>query len=152
MARILTVSDSVAAGDREDASGPALSAQLADAGFTVDQYAVVGDGIDEVANALRQLAKEFAGLLVTTGGTGFAPRDLTPEGTRDVIERDAPGFAEAMRGSSPLGPLSRGVAGTVGSTLILNVPGSVKGATESLAAVLDIVPHALDLLAGGHPH
>ncbi|HVE93600.1 MAG TPA: MogA/MoaB family molybdenum cofactor biosynthesis protein [Acidimicrobiales bacterium] len=151
-ARILTVSDTVAAGDREDRSGPAVRAALEAAGFEVDHHAVVADGIDEVAGALRQLTRDFAGVVVTTGGTGFGPRDLTPEGTRDVIEREAPGLSEAMRLVNPLGRLSRAVAGTAGRALIVNVPGSEAGATECLGAVLDIVPHALDLLEGGRPH
>ena len=102
--------------------------------------------------ALRSLTSGFSGLVVTTGGTGFGPRDLTPEGTRAVLEREAPGLAEAMRLVSPLGRLSRASAGTVGRTLVLNTPGSSKGAVETLDAVLDVVPHALDLLAGGRPH
>jgi molybdopterin biosynthesis enzyme MoaB len=89
---------------------------------------------------------------VTTGGTGFSPTDLTPEGTRLVLEREAPGLAEAMRAVSPLGRLSRGSAGTVGASLVVNVPGSTTGAVESIEAILDVVPHALDLLGGGHPH
>ncbi|HVA10307.1 MAG TPA: molybdopterin-binding protein, partial [Acidimicrobiales bacterium] len=97
-------------------------------------------------------SSSFAGLVVTTGGTGFAPNDLTPEATRSVIEREAPGMAEAMRAISPLGRLSRGVAGTIGRCLVLNVPGSPKGAVESLVAVVDVCAHALDLLAGGTPH
>ena len=94
----------------------------------------------------------FAGLVVTTGGTGFGPRDLTPEGTSTVIEREAPGLAEAMRLVSPLGRLSRAIAGTRGEALIVNTPGSSNGAVETITAVLDVVPHALDLLAGGRPH
>ncbi len=90
--------------------------------------------------------------MVTTGGTGFGPRDLTPEGTRTVIDREAPGLAEAMRLISPLGRLSRAVAGTRDQALIVNTPGSSAGAVETLAAVLDVVPHALDLLSGGRPH
>ena len=89
---------------------------------------------------------------MTTGGTGFGPRDLTPEGTLDVIERQAPGMAEAMRLVSPLGRLSRAVAGTLGRCLVLNTPGSTKGCVETLEAVLDAVPHALELLAGERPH
>jgi len=151
-ARVLTVSDAVAAGEREDRSGPAVRAALDAAGFVVDQHAVVADGIDEVANALRQLSRDFVGVVVTTGGTGFSPTDLTPEATRDVIERDAPGLAEAMRLVNPLGRLSRAVAGTTGRAIVLNVPGSVDGAIECLNAVIDVLPHALDLLAGGQPH
>ena len=113
---------------------------------------MTADGVEPVAAALRDLAAGFAGLVVTTGGTGFGPRDLTPEGTRAVLEREAPGLAEAMRLVSPLGRLSRAVAGTVGQALVLNTPGSSKGAVETLDAVIDVVPHALDLLSGGRPH
>ena len=151
-ARVLTVSDGVIAGTREDKSGDALVARLTDAGFDVDVRRVVEDGIESVAGALRELADGLAGLIVTTGGTGFGPRDLTPEGTKAAIEREAPGLAEAMRLVNPLGRLSRGMAGTIGQALVLNTPGSTKGAVECLDAVLDIVPHALDLLAGGRPH
>lgn len=121
-------------------------------GFDVVERRTVPDGIEPVSVALRELAAAFAGLVVTTGGTGFSPRDLTPEATGAVIEREAPGMAEAMRAVNPLGRLSRGRAGTAGACLIVNVPGSPNGATESLGAILDIVPHALDLLAGGRPH
>jgi molybdenum cofactor synthesis domain-containing protein len=151
-AKVLTVSDGVIAGTREDRSGAALTAHLQAAGFDVVGHAVVEDGIESVAGALRELADEFLGLVVTTGGTGFGPRDLTPEGTREAIEREAPGLAEAMRLVNPLGRLSRGVAGTLGTTLVLNTPGSSSGAVECLDAVLDVVPHALDLMAGGRPH
>jgi molybdenum cofactor synthesis domain-containing protein len=148
----MTVSDGVVDGTREDRSGEALAARLAEAGFTVDRRRVVADGVDSVAAGLRELCQGFAGLVVTTGGTGFGPRDLTPEGTRQVLDREAPGLAEAMRLVSPLGRLSRAVAGTVGTALVLNTPGSTKGAVETLDAVLDVVPHALELLAGGRPH
>jgi molybdopterin adenylyltransferase len=151
-AKILTVSESVHAAMREDRSGAALTSLLTDRGFEVVERRCVPDGASEVANALRDMASGFSGLVVTTGGTGFGPADLTPEGTRSVLERDAPGLAEAMRAASPLGRLSRGLAGTIGAVLVLNVPGSPAGATESLEAVADVVPHALDLLAGGHPH
>jgi molybdenum cofactor synthesis domain-containing protein len=151
-AKVLTVSDGVIAGTREDRSGAALAAHLAAAGFDVVGRAVVEDGVDSVAGALRELADGFAGLVVTTGGTGFGPRDLTPEGTREALEREAPGLAEAMRLVNPLGRLSRGVAGTLGHALVLNTPGSSTGAIECVDAVLDILPHALDLLIGGRPH
>ena len=111
------------------------------------------DEIDRVSAALRGLASGFSGLVVTTGGTGFAPRDITPEATLLVLERAAPGLAEAMRAASPLGRLTRGAAGTIGNCLVLNVPGSPNGAIESIGAVLDVLPHALGLLAGGQdPH
>ena len=156
-ARVLTVSDGVAAGDREDASGRSLVDRLGAAGFEVDEHRVSADGVEAVAAALRELTAGFAGLVVTTGGTGFGPRDLTPEATRDVIDREAPGLAEAMRTASndpgrPLGMLQRGVCGTAGSALVCNLPGSTSGALECLDVILPAVPHALELLAGGHPH
>jgi molybdopterin adenylyltransferase len=152
VAKVLTVSDGVIAGTREDKSGDALVAALTDAGFTVVDREVVSDGAGSVALALEALCDGFVGLVVTTGGTGFGPRDLTPEGTREVLDREAPGLAEAMRLVSPLGRLSRAVAGTRGQALILNTPGSSAGAVETLGAVLDVIPHALDLLSGGRPH
>jgi molybdenum cofactor synthesis domain-containing protein len=151
-ARVLTVSDGVVAGTREDASGEALEAHLRSAGFDVEERRVVADGVESVSTALGELAAGFAGLIVTTGGTGFGPRDLTPEGTKAVLEREAPGLAEAMRLVNPLGRLSRAMAGTIGTSLVLNTPGSTRGSIECLDAVLDVVPHALDLLAGGRPH
>ncbi|MEX2254533.1 MAG: MogA/MoaB family molybdenum cofactor biosynthesis protein [Acidimicrobiia bacterium] len=156
-AKVLTVSDGVAEGVRDDTSGLALVARLDAAGFDVLEHRVSADGVEAVADALRDLTRGFAGLVVTTGGTGFGPRDLTPEGTRAVVERDAPGLAEAMRRASDgagrgFGMLSRGVCGTVGVALVCNLPGSSSGALECLDAVLGAVPHALDLLAGGRPH
>ncbi len=145
-AKVVTVSDGVMAGTREDRSGEALAATLVDAGFEVVSRSVVPDGVASVAGELARVCADYAGLVVTTGGTGFAPRDHTPEGTREVIERDAPGLAEAMRLVNPLGRLSRGVAGIRGRTVILNTPGSPKGAAECLLAVIDVLPHALDLL------
>lgn len=151
-AKVITVSDGVAEGTREDRSGAALVAHLTAAGFDVVDHLLSPDGTDAVAAALRAATADFAGLVVTTGGTGFGPRDLTPEGTSAVLDREAPGLAEAMRLVSPLGRLSRATAGTVGACLVLNTPGSTKGCIECLDAVLDIVPHALDLLVGGRPH
>jgi molybdenum cofactor synthesis domain-containing protein len=151
-AKVLTVSDGVVHGTRDDKSGAALVDALTSAGFDVAERRVVADGVGSVAAALVQMADGFAGLIVTTGGTGFGPRDLTPEGTRAALDRDAPGIAEAMRLVSPLGRLSRAIAGTRGQCLILNTPGSSNGAVETLNAVLDVVPHALELLAGGRPH
>ena len=152
MARILVVSDGVADGSREDRGGPALRVALQEAGAQVERVSVTVDGAEAVAAALRRDCDGFAGLVVTTGGTGFGPRDLTPEGTAAVLDRPAPGLAEAMRAVNPLGRLSRGAAGTVGQTLVLNLPGSPKGALECLGSVIDVVPHALELLAGGRPH
>ena len=156
-AKVLTVSDGVVAGTRANSSGAALVDRLEAAGFVVVEQRVSADGVDEVADALRALTAGFAGLVVTTGGTGFGPRDLTPEGTQAVIERAAPGLAEAMRRASDadgrgFGMLSRGLCGAVGRTLVCNLPGSASGAVECLEAVLPVVPHALDLLAGGRPH
>ena len=151
-AKVLTVSDGVVAGTRDDRSGTALVDRLGAAGFEVVGRAVSADGVEAVAEALGVLADGFAGLIVTTGGTGFGPRDLTPEGTRWVLDREAPGLAEAMRLVNPLGRLSRASAGTMGRALVLNTPGSSTGAVECLDAVIDVVPHALDLLAGGRPH
>lgn len=151
-ARIVVVSDGVADGSREDRGGPALRDALTAAGAVVEAVVVTPDGIEAVAETLLAQAAGFDGLIVTTGGTGFGPRDLTPEGTRQVIAREAPGLAEAMRLVSPLGRLSRGIAGTIGTTLVLNVPGSPKGAVECLGAVIDVVPHALSLLVGDRPH
>jgi molybdenum cofactor synthesis domain-containing protein len=156
-AKVLTVSDGVSEGLREDKSGVALVARLTETGATVIEHAVAADGLDHVAHALRTLTRDFVGLVVTTGGTGFGPRDLTPEGTRAVIERDAPGLVEAIRrvsdeGERGFGMLSRAVAGTIGACLIVNTPGSAGGAVEALDVILPVLPHALDLLAGGRPH
>jgi len=149
---VCTVSDGVIAGTREDRSGAAVAARLEAAGYDVIERRVVADGIESVAAAIAGLADGFAGLIVTTGGTGFGPRDLTPEGTSQVLDRFAPGLAEAMRLVSPLGRLSRGTAGTLASALVLNLPGSTSGSVQCLEAVLDVLPHALELLAGGRPH
>jgi molybdenum cofactor synthesis domain-containing protein len=146
-AKVLTVSDGVVHGTREDRSGAVLDERLRAEGYDVVERRVVADGIENVAGALRELCEGFAGVVVSTGGTGFAPRDLTPEGTRLVLDREAPGLAEAMRLVSPLGRLSRGIAGTCGRAIVLNTPGSPKGTIECLEAVLDVLPHALRLLA-----
>ncbi|HZU78875.1 MAG TPA: MogA/MoaB family molybdenum cofactor biosynthesis protein [Acidimicrobiales bacterium] len=151
-AKVLTVSDSVHQGKAEDRSGPAVRSSLEGAGFRVVEQEVAPDGVEPVTEALVRLTRGFTGLVVTTGGTGFAPRDLTPEATTRVIDRQAPALAEAMHRSSPKGRLSRGIAGTNGRCLVLNLPGSPAGATECLEAVIDVVPHALTLLAGEDPH
>lgn len=154
-AKVLTVSDGVVQGTREDRSGSALEDYLTGAGWHVVERAVVADGVDSVAGELRRLADGFHGLIVTTGGTGFGPRDSTPEGTRAVIDREAPGLAEAMRLVNPLGRLSRAVAGTLGTALVLNTPGSSKGCVETVDAVIDVVGHAVRLLVDNydpHPH
>lgn len=145
-AKVLTVSDGVFHGVRDDTGGRGLVEHLAARGFEVIDHQVTEDGAGAVASKLREMSDAFAGLIVTTGGTGFAPRDQTPEGTRQVIEREAPGIAEAMRLISPFGRLSRGVAGIRGQSVICNCPGSPKGAVEQIQAVIDILPHALRLL------
>ena len=153
-AAVLTVSDGVSRGVREDASGDAVAELLREAGYLVTRR-VVADDRGTIERTLRDLAGEAA-LVVTTGGTGLGRRDVTPEATRSVIEREAPGLGEAMRAagraSTPLADLSRGTAGSVGTTLVVNLPGSPGGAVESLRAVLPILPHAMDLLSGAGDH
>ena len=148
---VITVSDGVAAGVRDDRSGPAAARILSGAGFDTE-VRVIPDGVSTVEHALRDAVAAGAALVVTTGGTGFSQRDLTPEATRRVIEREAPGLAEAMRaatfGVNPHGMLSRGVCGIVGTTLIINLPGSTSGVEESLAAVQPGLRHAVELLRG----
>jgi molybdopterin adenylyltransferase len=156
-AAVLTVSDGVARGTREDESGDTAARLLREAGFDVSHRRVIPDERPVIESALRELAATH-GLVVTTGGTGFGPRDVTPEATRAVIEREAPGLAELMRatglGHTPMAALSRAVAGALGDTLIVNLPGSPQGVRESLASVLPVIPHAVELLGGtvgAHP-
>ena len=146
-AKVLTVSDGVIAGTRQDGSGDALVEMLTVEGYAIADRRAVEDGVESVRDALLDMSEGFAGLVVTTGGTGFGPRDLTPEGTAAVLERRADGLAEACRLVSPFGRLSRAIAGTRGTALIVNLPGSPKGSVECLEAVLDVIPHALRLLA-----
>ncbi|MEC9059061.1 MAG: MogA/MoaB family molybdenum cofactor biosynthesis protein [Actinomycetota bacterium] len=152
LAKVLTVSDGVAEGVREDRSGEALVATLISHNYDVVEHSVVADGVESVAERLSELTSGFSGLVVTTGGTGFTERDLTTEGTRRVIEREAPGIAEAMRLTNPLGRLSRGVAGIVGGSIVINTPGSTAGCVECFEAVADVLPHALRLLHGERLH
>jgi molybdenum cofactor synthesis domain-containing protein len=147
-ARVITCSDAASRGEREDQSGPAVREILADS-FDVDSIVVVADEIDAIAAAIENATGDGARLVVTTGGTGIAPRDVTPEATLKVCERVIPGFGERMRATSPVGALSRAMAATRGTALIVNLPGSVKGATECLREILPLIPHALELLAGG---
>ena len=156
-AKVLVCSDGVAEGSRVDHAGERAARRLEEAGFAVLERRVTPDGIDAVAGSLREMVAGFHGVVLTTGGTGFGPRDLTPEGTRLVIDREAPGLAEAMRRASdapgkPFGMLGRGLCGTVGRTLVCNLPGSSNGALECLEVILPALPHALDLLGGRRPH
>jgi molybdenum cofactor synthesis domain-containing protein len=151
---VITVSDGVSAGIRDDQSGEALQALLAEQGFEIRRL-VVADEIPAIVAAIRESAA-YADLIVTTGGTGFGPRDVTPEATAQLLDRDAPGLTHMMlsRGleSTVMAGLSRARAGSIGNTLVINVPGSSKGAVESLEAVLVVIPHALDLLSGDTEH
>ena len=155
-AAVVTISDSVSAGSKTDLSGPAVRTALESSGWSVEQL-VVPDDAGEISARLVAIADAGkVNAIFTTGGTGVAARDVTPEATRAVIEREIPGLAEWMRASgraaTPLAILSRGIAGTRGRTLIVNLPGSPRGAAQSLAAVLDVVPHVIDLLSGKTEH
>jgi molybdopterin adenylyltransferase len=154
-AAVLTISDSSARGQRQDISGPAVKTALERHQFRVIATRVVGDEQSAIQEAIVELAAR-AQLVVTTGGTGIAERDVTPEATRAVCHRLVEGVAERMRAvgvqSTPLAALSRGVCGICGRALVLNLPGSPQAATESLGAVLDLLPHALDLLSGDTAH
>lgn len=155
-AAVVTVSDGVAQGTRDDASGRAVASLLAEAGFEVAERHVVPDERAEIETLLRDLAGRGVRLVATTGGTGLGPRDVTPEATRAVLDRQVPGLEEAMRAagraSTPFADLSRGLVGAAGRTLVVNLPGSSRGATESLGAILPVLSHALELLAGHTAH
>jgi molybdopterin adenylyltransferase len=152
---VITVSDRSYRGEREDLSGPAVGLALREHGFEVIGVEIVPDEQEQLGKALRRYV-DRAALVVTTGGTGVAKRDITPEATAAICDRLIPGIPEVMRAEgrtkNAMAPLSRGVCGTRGTTLFLNVPGSPKGAVESLAAVLPLVLHALQLLAGNTDH
>jgi molybdenum cofactor synthesis domain-containing protein len=153
-ALVLTASDRSAAGSREDLSGTVLAERLEGLGFAVDR-AVVGDDVEAIGSALRAGAETHP-LIITTGGTGLTPRDVTPQATLAVIDYEVPGLAEAMRADgrakTPFASLSRAVVGVRGRTLIVNTPGSPKGAAESLEAIVPVLDHALETLAGPHDH
>jgi molybdenum cofactor synthesis domain-containing protein len=155
-AQVITVSDGVSAGTREDESGKALVRILKDAGFDVMGPVVVLDEQQQIADAIVTAAGRGADVVVTTGGTGLGPRDVTPQATSAVIDFEVPGIGEAMRragaASTPMAALSRSMAGVRGQTLIINVPGSPKGATESLEAVMPTLAHAIKLLHGDTKH
>lgn len=152
---MITVSDSCFRGLRDDLSGPAVAARLREAGFIVDVIVVVPDEIEQIASVLQEQAAE-AQLVVTTGGTGIAARDVTPDATRATCDRIVEGLGERMRmeGSkhTSMAALSRAVCGTLGGSLVVNVPGNPRAAVQSLEAVLHLIPHALALLAGDTRH
>lgn len=150
---ILTVSDRSARGERDDVSGPALEQVILDQGWQVISKDIIPDDRDKIKQTLIDwVDREDVEIILTTGGTGFAPRDITPEATREIIERPAPGLSEAMRSASmqitPHAMLSRAEAGIRGHTLIVNLPGSPKGAVDNLKTILEALPHALGLLKG----
>ena len=151
-AALITVSTRGASGERADESGPAMREVLERAGARVIATDLVPDGIEPVADAIRRAIASGANLALTTGGTGVSPNDLTPEATRTVIDRDVPGIAEELRRRSmektPHAMISRGIAGTVGAALVVNLPGSPRAVRESLEVLLPVLPHAIELLAG----
>jgi molybdenum cofactor synthesis domain-containing protein len=153
-AYVVTVSDQASAGRRIDESGPALAARLERDGYGVE-LETVPDEVDAIAAAVRRGAARGS-LVVLTGGTGLAPRDVTPQAVRPLLDYEIPGFGELMRSegrrSTPFSTVSRSFAGVLGTTLVLAVPGNVRGATESLDAVAELLPHALELLGGGPVH
>ena len=155
-ARVITCSDAASRGERVDRSGPAVREILTAHGYDVDAVVIVVDDVDSIASAIEAATKDGVRLIVTTGGTGIAARDVTPEATLRVCEKVIPGFGEVMRAASlsktPMAPLSRAQAATRGTALIVNLPGSESGARENLQAVLHLIPHALQLLEGKTEH
>jgi molybdopterin adenylyltransferase len=154
-AAVLTISDTGYRGLRQDQSGPAVSQLLTEAGWTVLRTEIVPDEVEPIREKVRQLA-DVARLVIATGGTGLAPRDVTPEAVRPLLDKEIPGLGELMRGSAPdknkNSALSRSLGGTIGVCLVLCLPGSPRGATESLTAVLPILPHAVEVLSGEAKH
>jgi molybdenum cofactor synthesis domain-containing protein len=148
---VITVSDRVSRGEREDASGPVAAKLLAGQGFSVTDQQVVTDDVPAIQAVLRDAVARGADLVITTGGTGLTPRDVTPEATREVIERPAPGIADVVRraGTVPTAALSRGVAGVAGRTLIVNVAGSPGAVRDALDALEPLLGHAVSQLRGG---
>ena len=156
-AAVITVSDACAAGERRDDSGDALMELLQDAGAEIVERIVLSDDLEPLAQTLKDLAaRHDVNLIITTGGTGLGPRDNTPEATLQVVEREAPGIAEAIRAESlkvtPMAMISRGVAGVIQGKLIINLPGSPKAVRESFAVIRPVLAHAVDLLAGNTRH
>jgi molybdenum cofactor biosynthesis protein B len=155
-AHVITISDGVFHGHREDKSGPGLITLLKAGGFEVEGPEVVPDDMEQIADAIETAVTRGADIVVTTGGTGLGPRDVTPQATASLVEYEVPGIAEEMRraglATTPMAALSRGVAGVRGHALIINVPGSLKGATESLEAVMPMLSHAVKLLHGDTAH
>ena len=149
LVKVLIVFDSVSVGSCDDVIGDVFVACFSFVGFEMVERRVVPDDVGEITNALSYMAYGFNGLVLTTGGAGFGQRDFTPEATKRILDRDAPGMAEAMRMVSPRGRLSRAIAGTRGSALILNLAAAPDRALEMLEAVIDVVPETLRLLAGG---
>ena len=154
---VITASDACARGEREDTSGAALVELLGELGATVVQTKILSDDLEPLVQSLREFAaREDVNLIITTGGTGLGPRDNTPEATQRVIEREAPGIADAIRAESlkvtPMAMISRGVCGVCSGTLIVNLPGSPKAVRESFSVIAPVLPHALDLLAGKTAH
>lgn len=153
-AYVLTTSDRSAAGEREDVSGEVIASRLRELGFAVER-GVVADDAEAIAASLRSAAARHP-LVVSTGGTGLTPRDVTPQATASVIDYEVPGLAEAMREAgrrhTPMASLSRGIVGVCGRSLVVNLPGSPRGARQSLDAIADVIPHALETLAGPFDH